>query len=267
MGTAHLRLGLPCQDACTCEELATAGGEPWLVAVVADGAGSASRAEVGSRLACDVVKAELGALAAAGGSLAELTRPWAETLLSRLQEAVTVQADADGGRARDYACTLLAAVVGGDRAVFFQVGDGAIVISAPDGGEDRAGDEYRWVFWPDTGEYENVTFFATKPDALAHLEWAEMDRRVDEVALFSDGLQRLALHYASRTVHAPFFSSKLAVLRESASSPESLAVGLARFLSSPEVDERTDDDRTLVLATRRPGRSPAGVLHAQTGGL
>jgi hypothetical protein len=34
---------------------------------------------------------------------------------------------------RDYACTLLGAVIGGNNAAFFQVGDGAIVIGEGDG--------------------------------------------------------------------------------------------------------------------------------------
>jgi hypothetical protein len=260
VGTAHVRRGLPCQDACRCEELATAAGEPLLLALVADGAGSAPRAEIGSRLACDLVQAELRAFFAAGGALGDLSRQAVEDLLARLQGAVAVRAEADGCRVRDYACTLLAAVVGTDRAVFFQVGDGAIVVSAAAGGAEgpaaespgqETAAEYGWVFWPGSGEYENVTFFATEPDAKEHLEWDLLLRPIEEIALFSDGLQRLALHYASRTVHAPFFRSKLSVLSESAASPEALAAGLSNFLASPEVDLRTDDDRTLVLATRR----------------
>jgi hypothetical protein len=41
------------------------------------------------------------------------------------------------------------------------------------------------------------------------------------------------------------------------------------FLSSAEVNERTDDDRTLVLATRRRSAvgSPAGELDAESDGL
>ena len=79
-----------------------------------------------------------------------------------------------------------------------------------------------------------------------------MERRIDEVALFSDGLQRLALHYQTRTAHAGFFKPMLATLRAApADALESLSTQLAAYLSSPAVNERTDDDKTLVLATRQ----------------
>jgi hypothetical protein len=36
----------------------------------------------------------------------------------------------------------------------------------------------------------------------------------DEVAMFSDGLQRLALVYESRTAYTPFFEPMFSVLRK-----------------------------------------------------
>src|SRR5262249_51044050 len=50
-GTSHLRVGEPCQDYAHCRSF-TVGDTPILVAACADGAGSASHAEVGARLAC-----------------------------------------------------------------------------------------------------------------------------------------------------------------------------------------------------------------------
>jgi hypothetical protein len=65
-------------------------------------------------------------------------------------------------------------------------------------------------------------------------------------------LQRLALHYEGRTAHAPFFRPMFAPVR--AADPgraETLSTQLAAFLGSQPVNARTDDDKTLVLATRR----------------
>jgi hypothetical protein len=69
------------------------------------------------------------------------------------------------------------------------------------------------------------------------------------VAVFSDGLQRLALNMADNTAHEPFFTNFFRVL--GASTPEQgdqLHGALLRFLRSPDVNERTDDDKTLALA-------------------
>jgi hypothetical protein len=259
-GTAHTRRGLPCQDASLCQLVPAAEGPPILVALAADGAGSASRAEVGAELACAFFLDEITAFLAAGSALADLNREAVWGLLQKFQGRIGEEAAASGLTPRDFAATLVAAVVGVGEAVFFQVGDGAIVVSTPEERpEERPEEEaaYSWVFWPASGEYENTTFFLTDGDVERHLAWERSERPIDQLALFTDGLQRLALHFQSRTAHAPFFRSKLRVLENAAdAAPETLSHLLAHFLSSPEVDARTDDDKTLILATRRPPASP-----------
>ncbi|MFL6260159.1 MAG: PP2C family serine/threonine-protein phosphatase [Thermoanaerobaculia bacterium] len=246
LGTAHVKLGLPCQDAHRCSVQRTSGGEPVLIAVVCDGAGSAARADAGAELASQMIHDEIAAaLGAEGFGVRGITPAWIEERLGRFQAEVAARAEAEEHTPRDFACTLLAAAVGPDCAAFFQIGDGAIVV-----GEEE--ETYRWIFWPDHGEYENVTFFATDPEAVSHLQFELLERRIDEVALLSDGLQRLALHYQTRTAHAAFFKPMLATLRAMPEDGlESLSARLEAWLSSPPVNERTDDDKTLVLASRR----------------
>ena len=53
-GTSHLRLSLPCQDNCFVTDATDADGKSWLLAIASDGAGSASHAETGAELACEV---------------------------------------------------------------------------------------------------------------------------------------------------------------------------------------------------------------------
>jgi hypothetical protein len=244
LGTSHAKLGAPCQDANACEVILTSTGEPLLVAAVADGAGSATRSGDGARLACGLILDEVRTLCELGGSVTELSRDLICDWLVRFQSEIGIRAAADGLAPRDFACTLLVMIIGQDHAVFFQIGDGAMVVSD--------GDDYAWIFWPDNGEYENLTFFATDPQASSHLQFDTCDRRIDEIALFSDGLQRLALHYQTRTAHSPFFRSLLSVIRSADNdSPESLSTKLASYLASPAINERTDDDKTLVLAARR----------------
>ena len=74
-----------------------------------------------------------------------------------------------------------------------------------------------------------------------------------EIALLSDGIEPLVLHYASRTVHGPFFDCMFGPVRRSQAIGEDLALSqdLEGYLSSPAILERTDDDKTLVLAMRR----------------
>jgi hypothetical protein len=247
IGSSHRRTGGVCQDRGTCHVLTGADQQAVLVAVAADGAGSAARAEVGAELACRLVRDRVAALLGAGGGAGDIAEGTARAWLADLRSAVAARAAADGMAPRAYACTLLAAVIGDSRAVFLQVGDGAMVARAA--GDNGGG--HRCLFWPDHGEYANTTAFATGPEAAAHLRFAALSQRIEEVALFTDGLERLALDFAGRCAHEPFFSGMFAPVRTAAAGPaRRLSADLDRFLASQRMDARTDDDRTLILATR-----------------
>jgi hypothetical protein len=246
IGTSHQRRGERCQDYAHGRVLIESQS-PALVIACADGAGSASHAEVGARLAC------LGFLQAASVSLerglavAEITDrhvlDWHEQIRRRLSlEACLCNIDL-----RDFASTLLTAIVSQDCAVFSQIGDGVIVVGDAD--------DYQTVFWPQSGEYANTTFFLTGPDFEEQLAFRSLRHGVDQLALLTDGLQSLALHYASRSVHAPFFEPMFQSLRM-AMHAEELEGPLQQFLNSKAVNDLTDDDKTLVLATMR---SPTNV--------
>ncbi|MCG5077498.1 protein phosphatase 2C domain-containing protein [Paraburkholderia sp. RG36] len=215
-------------------------GASFLVCLVSDGAGSARFAAQGSALACSAAMASIEATLQSGETLCrDKAVGWLETVRSAIQAA----ADKAQGASRDYACTLLGAVVGERNALFFQIGDGAIVVTNP---AARG-----VVFWPEEGPYVNMTHFVTDEDALTNLEVVAAPMQVEEVALFSDGLQRLALSFESRMPHHPFFDPMFAVLRgKRLEDCEELCDHLAKFLSSAPINERTDDDKTLVMATR-----------------
>ncbi|PTL85175.1 PP2C family serine/threonine-protein phosphatase [Vitiosangium sp. GDMCC 1.1324] len=245
-GTSHRRSATPCQD--NCAGTATCPGqESFLVVACSDGAGSAALSQVGSALACRrFIELACEALEREGpGAVSdpEVVRGWYRQVRQALEE----EASRREVPMRELSCTLLTAVVGEHASVFAQVGDGAIVV--------RQGEEYVPVFWPQVGEYANTTWFVTSPD-LEQVLQVTSGEPVDEVALFTDGLQMLALHFASRSVHRPFFEPLFAALR-GAAHPEDLVVPLRAFLDSPAVNERTDDDKTLVLAIRE-GRAPTG---------
>lgn len=233
-GTSHQQRALPCQDAF--RALPVAGG--WLVVVVADGAGSASHAEIGARLACDEFAARL---------IAEIPPPLDETWLREtfrsVRESLVAEAARLGVVPRELACTLLVAVIGTDEAAFAQIGDGGIVIG--DGSESRV------VFWPEPAEYANATDFLTDDRYADALRFTRTTEPVAELAAFTDGLQRVALEFGTRSPHAPFFRPLFRRLREE-SDAERLFVPLREFLDSPGINARTDDDKTLVLAVRKP---------------
>jgi len=147
-----------------------------------------------------------------------------------------------GKKPRDYASTVLGTVAGNGLAIFFQIGDGAIVTAE--------GTECRTAFWPEQGEYANTTYFLTDAEYLSHLHISHA-ASPDSIALFTDGLQNLALSLAQKSAHPGFFFPLFSALKE---SPEGLLAGfpdqLAAFLSRESISARSDDDKTLVLAVR-----------------
>lgn len=169
----------------------------WAAAAVADGAGSTFKSEDGAQLAVKSFHATFGPVAAADPGIAGVDRDRLTSWVGNLREQIAAMAEADGHTSSDYACTFLGAVVGPARAVFLQIGDGAIVVA------DIHGGEYAWMFWPQHGEFANSTNFFTQQDFAEALEVEVVEGQLTEIALFSDGIERLVLDLANRTVHSP----------------------------------------------------------------
>ncbi len=234
-GTSHIARGTPCQDAFVHRTFGASG--TWLVIAVADGAGTASHSEIGAVLACEelVKRIEIGQLN---------PLPTQEVALSVFHDVRTVliaEAERLQVSPRELACTLLLAVVGPDGAAFAQVGDGAIVY--------HDGQEYRTVFWPEPTEYANATDFLTDNKFANAFQYTAITLAVSELAVLTDGLQRLALDFSAKLAYADFFNPLFQAIKTS-TLPDSLSPALKDFLNSQSINGRTDDDKTLVLAMR-----------------
>lgn len=240
-GTSHLSSSLPCQDASRWISFETEKDGEVLVLAVADGAGSAVRAADGAKLACDEFLTQVRRYLE-GGTIATITKSESEIWVREISQAIDFQAKSCELTSRDFACTFLAAILGRDYAACLQIGDGAIVIAE--------GSDYQPVFWPQSGEFANTTYFVTDETALEQLQFTLFEKPIDEIAIFSDGMQMLTLQYSTKTAHAPFFRPMFARLRqECPGESEPLTQELEEFLHSSAINDRTDDDKTLVLAT------------------
>ena len=252
VGTSHARSGTPCQDAGRCDVVKAIDGSEILIASVSDGAGSASQSGYGARLAVDAFQQTFSDLACKEPDLGFLQEDRARMWLAHVQKTIASTAEENGFQSRDYACTFLGAVVGPTVAAFLQIGDGAIVIADTEDGNDG----HTWVAWPQHGEFANSTFFITMEDASQIMEFnrrVASDERsaVRELVIFSDGLERLILDMRGRTVHSPSLRPILNWLAGTEHASNGLPSDiLAAYLNSPIVNRRTDDDKTLVAATR-----------------
>jgi hypothetical protein len=252
-GTTHLRRGQGCDDA----HAYRVHGHDLLIIAVADGAGSASRAAIGAMTAVQT------AIDAAERILFQQIEPaghnqWLSVLnhiLSAARESLvrligerrvaahdlhgSIRLDSGGESSLgNFATTLLIAIVTVHWIAIAQIGDGAVVIQYSDGSIQSVTPGY-------CGEYINETYFLTDVEYLALADYKVLPRTgIQGIALLTDGLQLMAMHFPKNTPHQPFF----APLFKFAASLQASSQELQRFLASEQVCLRTDDDKTLILA-------------------
>jgi hypothetical protein len=214
------------------------GGEQVFLIAIADGAGSASASDLGAQRAVEHI---LNKISRYQHGTLHVDVTTITSWIEGAREQIAETARQKGLHVRDLACTLLFAVLGETRSLFAQVGDGAWIA--------QVNGIYKPITWPSGGEYANQTTFITSPNWREVMQFQVMHEPLSHVAGFTDGLQMLALHFQSRSVHAPFFDSKFMALRAT-NDETSLLAPLIAYLGSPSLCERTDDDKTLVMACR-----------------
>ena len=228
-GTSHLKSSLPCQDAfewsCPAPNL--------LLAAIADGAGSAKESLTGARVACRSALEFLEKQSAPAEKI--------EQSFQRAREAVLAEADRLQVPQRELACTLIILVAREGAVSAGQIGDGASLAEKADGALQS-------ITRPAESEYLNETTFLTGDGALESVQVCHMEADLHGVAMFSDGLQMLALKMPGGTPHAPFFTPLFRFMRLEADTQVRLDQ-LQKFLQSPKITQRADDDLTLLLAT------------------
>lgn len=263
VGTRHQEQQQPCQDygavvvAAPKEERA---GHGVIIGAVADGAGSASHSEVGAKLA---VNTTLRYLAASEAWLQKRQRSWqswpqppSEALMCKLftkavtrsQTQLTQRAIDQGWQPEDLACTLLAFIATPDWLAAMQIGDGFMVVryGRAEGQGVPASAEYQLLFEPDRGEFANQTTFVTAASALATMQVRVVGQPPLFIAAATDGLERVALRLKDWAPFAPFFRPLEEYLWETP-QPEADDAYLMSFLTSERLNQKTDDDKTLVL--------------------
>jgi hypothetical protein len=233
-GTSHLRQGLPCQDA----HYWVQSGK-LLIAAVADGAGSASLAEVGSQLA---VKTAVDFLLLQSQGNVKAENPWKDWLLCTFEAALAAlkdEAEKRSANLSDLATTLIVSVAAPDFVAVAQIGDGAVVVG------DRSG-QIASLSAPSQAEYLNETTFLTAPDALVQVQFQVWPYPPRHLALLTDGLQMLALKMPTGEPHPPFFTPLFRFV-ETVEDKDAAQAQLLAFLGGERVTQRTDDDVTLLL--------------------
>jgi hypothetical protein len=241
IGVAHLREGSRKQDAV--RTFSIVGASEVFVSIVCDGAGSATHGGEGASLTCNFFARAIRNHLKSSGALpaqADFTN-W----LGEARDHLSFVAKKRSLELRDFASTLVVAVSDGTSIVAAHVGDGAIVV------RNAHTSEWRVASWPANGEYAAMTYFVTSDDEPP-MRFFDCSQPVSAIFVFSDGIERLALNFGEQTPHKAFFDAMVKPFdsASTAGKSETLSASLLAFLDSDKVRDRTDDDKTIVIAVR-----------------
>jgi serine/threonine protein phosphatase PrpC len=237
-GTSHTRLETPRQDA---NRVVLRSSNKIFIAAVCDGAGTAEYGGQGAAIAARTFTNEIAN--SVKRSLKNITDQVIWDAVDLIRDQITIAAQKRDLVMRDFATTLVASISDGRNTITVHVGDGTIA--------GRLAKDGLWqsLSWPEHGEYASTTFFLTDTSEVK-LRVSRFSEPIDRIVLMTDGLERLALDFAQLVPHAPFFagiSEPISAEGDNRGSPK-LAKALQKYLDSPAINERTDDDKTLVIA-------------------
>jgi len=241
-GRSHLDRNEKGQDYCLAHVVQYSDKE-FFIGLAADGAGSSSDGGSGAKIACDMTYKNILSTIREIKDLSLISENDVINWIISSRTSIEEHANKNEKHLKDYACTLIGTLVGDDHSIFFQIGDGGIVTNSEN--------KYHPIFWPEQGEYLNITFFLSDDTFLEHIKITKIDTSPREIALFTDGLQNLVLSNSDKTAHTGFFKPLFEFLEKNPCNGFfNVSDQLSVFLQSNEINERTDDDKTLILALR-----------------
>jgi hypothetical protein len=241
-GTAHVKRNVRRQDAFSCSYGTNEGKT--LIAVVSDGAGSAVMGGEGASLICRTLMTQ-----ARQFDFSQLELPSDDTLwewINAARQRIAQAAEARALKARDFAATVIFSISSGENTLVAHIGDGSAVARCEETNEWTA------LSWPSQGQYASSTFFVTD-DPQPKLIISRSNTPVSALAIFSDGVERLALDMAAQKPFKPFFDGMFRPIASTQAEgcDQRLSQQLSSYLNSDAVNARTDDDKTLILAVCR----------------
>ena len=241
-GSGHVASGKPNQDAFDACCFDSPEG-PAVVFALSDGAGSSGRSEAAS---ARVVSMLVRLVLEWNRPLEELdhdtVQDWFGTAGTHLASVLTTEQHCS---IEDLYCTALLGIFWPEGGLCAGIGDGAIAVKTASG--------WHRGTVPDVGQYAGETFFVTSLDNVrTRLQFTRFEESVERVAAFTDGLQPVLLQPGFE-LHPPVLELLLHPFSGPA-EPATLQPQLEAFLNLPQILERTDDDKTIVLLVWAPAQ-------------
>lgn len=240
IGTSHLDSNTTKQDFCLVEKK-NINGVNYLFSAVADGAGSAKFSDKSSSYICRLFirKAEKWLNENDISTLnKEVVLSWFlhfQNVLNRVVRIYHIDS------IKEFATTLLFALLSEKGNIFVQIGDGLIA----------KGDinDLNCVFEPQHGEYINTTYFATEKNISERFMFEFNSDKIKRLVMHTDGIEIISFNFALKKPHINFFNPIFAMLDEFNKSglDKNTSEFIYGFLDCERVKQKTDDDKTMVI--------------------
>ena len=165
--------------------------------------------------------------------------------IDQARDRISFAAKSRDTEPRAFASTLVLLMAQTGVQLAVHIGDGAIV------GRDEAG-MWQTLSWPENGEYASTTYFVTD-DPAPKTRISRYSYIMNGFAIFSDGIEDLALDLLANEPHAPFFNTMIAEIDKLVKNGRDVALSkaLGSFLAGSRVCDKTDDDKSLILVSAR----------------
>jgi hypothetical protein len=235
IGPLHVQLAMPCQDSFAFKTI----DKDFAVAAIADGLGSASKADIGANVAVKSAVKSVERAAKATPESVDITTLAKDAVIAA-RRALEKRAETEKCSLRDLACTLLVAITLKDSVAAVHIGDGALVIDTDNG--------LQLITGPGESEYTNEVTPLTSQGWEKSLKSTSAVSGVNGIALFTDGCQRAGLKKADNG-YTPFegFFRPLFKYAAQIDDFEQANQDIYDLLASDKLSEHSEDDKTLVL--------------------
>lgn len=207
------------------------------IAVVCDGAGSAAKGAIGSRVCADKFIDHM-TTRCDGKSLTveDIKQAFSHARAGLEEESSKYHLPLEA-----FATTMVTITCFAETTVFAQVGDGFAVANFADG-------RLEMPLIPDRGEFANQTYFLTSQNWIETLQVATINEPCIGCTLSTDGLQNILITRDDRP-YEPFFTKMFGHTKNLIAAQ--IETSLKDFLSSSLVNAKVSDDATIIIAVKK----------------
>ncbi|MEA5517582.1 PP2C family serine/threonine-protein phosphatase [Limnoraphis robusta] len=260
IGSGHIKTGIPCQDFCDHQIISN---NQVTIGAVSDGMGSAAHSDLGSKIAVQTTLNCLNQRDWLNHSIDDSqAQVFFEELLKTVVTEIQTVAKREGYSVRDMACTLLAFIATPNLLVAMQCGDGLIVI------RPQSSQNYQLLFQPQKGEYANEYVPITSSSAHQYMQVKVIHEPIYFICAATDGIEHISLIKSKEwKAYDKFFEPvETQIMRSHKTESEKEKI-VSDWLKSDDINQRTDDDKTVLLCIQNGKSSNFSSGHIQSSNI